>query len=318
LESYKAGSALTLQFGGRYEFQSIRLGEVDPLLPAYPGYAATTGDKRTDHGFSLSAGAVCYPAKDYSLGLSLAYTQRLPVAQEIFSNGPHGGTGAYEIGTANLARETSLGVDLTLRKRAGFVTGSVGVYVNKIQGFVFEQKDLVRYFDQNTASFRPYPVPPGDAFLPIYQFTAKDAVFYGAEAELSVHLIDTEAHRLHLDLSGDSVHAQQTTDDEPLPRIPPVRAGAALRYTAGPWSLGVSARHSFRQDRIAPGETPTAGYTLAGADVSYHFSRGPQEWEIFLRGSNLGNAEARASTSFLKDIAPLPGRSLAAGVRLTF
>lgn len=318
LESYQARPDLTLQFGGRYEFQGIELGEVDPLLPAYPGYAATTGEKRNAHGFSLSAGAVYYPAADYSLGFSLAYTQRLPVAQEVFSNGPHGGTGAYEIGSAGLERETSLGLDLTLRKRAGFVTGSIGLFANRIQDFIFEQKDTAQYFDEDTGAFLPYPEPPGAAFLPIYQFVAKDALFYGGEAELALHLVDTETHHLHLDLTGDYVHARQSADDEALPRIPPLRAGAALRYDHGPWNAGLGVRHSFRQDRVAPGETETAGYTLIGADLSYRFSRGRMEWEFFARGSNLANEEARVSTSFLKDIAPLPGRSLTLGLRLAF
>ncbi len=318
LESYKVSPALTLQFGGRYEHQSIKLGAVDPSLPAYPGYAATTGEKRTGYSFSLSTGAVYYPAKDYSLGLSLAYTQRLPMAQEVFSNGPHGGTGAYEIGTAGLGRETSLGFDVTLRKRAGFVTGSVGAFLNKIHDFIFEQKDPVRYFDGNSGGFLPYPVPPGDGFLPIYQFVAKDAVFYGGEAELSFHLVDTKSDRVHLDLTADYVHARQVTDDAPLPRIPPLRFGAALRYVAGPWNAGVTMRHSFRQDRVAPGETETAGYTLLGADASYRFTPSRVEWEIFARGSNLTDQDARVSTSFLKDLAPLPGRSVTVGVRTTF
>ena len=318
LESYKAHPELTLQFGGRVEFQSIKLGEVDPLLPGYPGYAASTGEKRSDHGFSLSAGAVYYPAKDYSLGFSLAYTQRLPVAQEVFSNGPHGGTGAYEIGSAGLGKETSLGLDLTLRKRAGLVTGSVGTFVNKIQGFIFEQKDAIQYFDEDTGGFLPYPVPPGGAFLPIYQFIAHSALFYGGEAELTFHLVDTQTDELHLDISTDYVHAQQTTDDEPLPRIPPLRAGAALRYAHGPWHAGFSVRHAFRQDRVGPGETETAGYTLVGADLSYRFTIARGEWEIFARGSNLANVDARVSTSFLKDIAPLPGRGATVGVRVTF
>ncbi len=318
LESYQARPDLTLQFGGRYELQSIRLGGVDPLLPAYPGYSATTGEKRTERGFSLSAGAVYYPAADYSLGVSLAYTQRLPVAQEVFSNGPHGGTGAYEIGSAGLGTEVSLGLDVTLRKRAGFVTGSVGVFVNNISDFIFEQKDAGRYFDENTGLFLPYPAPPGTTLLPIYQFVAKDALFYGAEAELALHLVDTEAKDLHLDLTADYVHAQQTADDEPLPRIPPLRAGAVLRYDTGPWNLGLSLRHSFRQDRVAPGETETAGYTLVGADVSYRFTRSRMEWEFFARGSNLTDEDARISTSFLKDLAPLPGRSATLGLRLTF
>lgn len=318
LESYKINPGLTLQFGARYEHQSIKVGEVDSLLPGYPGYAATTGEKRTDHGFSLSTGLVCYPAKDYSVGLSVAYSQRLPVAQELFSNGPHGGTNAYEIGSTGLGRETSLGLDLTVRKRAGFVTGTVGVFVNRFQNFIFEERDPNLYFDEDSGSFLSYPVPPGDSFLPIYQFIAKDAVFYGGEADLTFHLMETETDRLHLDLTSDYVHAEQTTDDGPLPRIPPFRVGVGLHFEHGRWTAGASVRHAFRQDRVAPGETETAGYTLVGVDLGYRLRVSQSEWEFFVHGSNLANEEARVSTSFLKDVAPLPGRNVTAGVRLSF
>lgn len=41
-------------------------------------------------------------------------------------------------------------------------------------------------------------------------------------------------------------------------------------------------------------------------------------WDLFLRGTNLTNAEARVHTSFLKEIAPLPGRNLTVGLRSSF
>ncbi len=318
LESYKVDPALTLQVGGRFEYQSIEVGEVNPLLPAYPDYAVTSGEKRTDHGVSLSAGAIYYPAKDYSVGLSLAYSQRLPVAQELFSNGPHGGTNAYEIGTSRLARETSLGLDLTIRKRAGIVTGAVGAFINRFNDFIFEQHDPNLYFDGDSGGFRPYPVATDGEFLPIYHFVAKDALFYGGEVDLTFHLLETETDQLHLDLSSDYVHAEQTTDNQPLPHMPPLRLGAGLRLEHGRWMAGVGVRRAFRQDRVAPDETTTAGYALVGADLSYRWRVADNEWEVFARGTNLADEDARVSTSFLKDVAPLPGRSVTVGVRLGF
>ena len=318
LESYKLDPALTVQFGARYEHQSIRVGDVDPALPAYPDYDVTSGERRSDRGYSLSTGLVWYPAKDYSVGLSVAYSQRLPVAQELFSNGPHGGTNAYEIGSSDLGREKSLGVDLTVRRRAGFVTGTLGAFVNRFSNFIFEQRDPNRYYDEASGALLPYPVPAGDEYLPIYHFVARDALFYGAEADLTFHLLESDNSHLHFDLTSDYVHAQQTTDDEPLPRIPPLRVGGALRYEQGRWAFGASVRHAFRQDRIPAEETETAGYTLVGADLSYRLPVAKSEWELFLRGNNLTNEEARVSTSFLKDVAPLPGRSVTAGIRVAF
>lgn len=321
LESYQLTRALSLQFGARFEHQHIKLGDVDPSLPAYPGYTARSGEKRTDHGVSLSAGTVYYPAKDYSLGFSVTYSERLPVAQETFSNGPHGGTGAYEIGTSDLGREKSVGLELTLRKRAGFVTGSAGVFVNRFRDFVFERRDPRLYFDEDSGALLSYPVPAGDEFLPVYQFIAKDALFYGAEAELQLHLIEGEERRLHVSLLADTVRAEQTTDHQPLPRIPSARLGLGLALEEGPWSLGAEAKHSFRQTRFTTEETATAGYTLVSAHVTYRLSAvaGTRVGlEFFVRGENLTNTDARLATSFLKDIAPLPGRNFTFGTRVTF
>jgi iron complex outermembrane recepter protein len=318
VESYKVSPKLTLQFGGRYEQQKIRLGDVDPALPAYPGYSARSGQKRTDDSLSFSTAAVYFPAKDYSVGVSLAYSQRVPVAQELFSNGPHGGTGAYEIGTAGLDNESSVGFDVTVRKRAGFATGSVGAFVHRFNDFIFEQRDSNSYFDEDTGSLLAYPEPVGAAILPVYQFVARDAVFYGGEAEVALHLVDTDKQRLHLELTSDFVHARKTTSDEALPRIPPLRMGAGLRYEQDAWSVRGTIRHAFRQNRVSPGETETSAYTLVGAEISYRWKHPRVEWEIFARGTNLLDENARVSTSFLKDIAPLPGRGLTAGVRMAF
>jgi iron complex outermembrane receptor protein len=308
LEEWKRGP-LTLQGGARVEWQSIALGDFDlSALPTLPGYSASPQRTRIERGVSASLGAVYYPAKDWSVGFSAAYTERLPTAQELFSNGPHGGTGAYEIGTGGLGNERSLGLDLSVRRRSGFVTGSASVFLNKFQDYIFEQR----------LAATAIPVSNNPEALMPYQFIAKDAAFYGAESELSFHLLENAVQQLHADLMFDYVHAEQTTDREALPRTTPWRLGGGLRYERAGWKVGGGLRYTGRQNRVAPDETPTPGFTLLNADVSYAFTRGRAGYEIFLRGTNLTDRTARAHTSFLKDFAPLPGRSVIAGARLTF
>ena len=55
LEEYNASSALTLQLGGRYEHQTIKLGVVDTDLPAFPGFEARSGEKHAEAAESTSA-----------------------------------------------------------------------------------------------------------------------------------------------------------------------------------------------------------------------------------------------------------------------
>lgn len=310
VEELKLNPRLTLQFGARAEAQSIRLGEVDPALPALPGYNARSDQLRKFSGASTSLGAVFYPAKDWSIGLSLAYTERLPTAQELFSNGPHGGTGAYEVGTTNLGNERSLGFDVSLRRRAGSVTGTVSAFVNRFNDYIFESE-----LPANTI-----PVANNPEDLTPYRFIAKDARFYGAEGDLTFHLYERDARHVHLTFFADTVRALQTTDDEALPRTPPLRFGSKLDYEDGTWAAGLEAKHVDAQNRIASTETPTASYTLVNAHVSYLIAPGAGgvSYTLFARGDNLGNTVARDHSSFLKDFAPLPGRSVLFGVRVNF
>ncbi len=308
LEEMKLGSKATVQAGVRYEAQQVGLGDVDPALPRVPGYAARSGQVKRSGGLSGSLGLVVYPVKDWSVGASLASSERLPTAQELFANGPHGGTGAYEIGTSGLGRERSLGIDVSVRRRAGRVTGSLGAFVNRFRDYIFEQ--------ELPAGTIPAAKNP-DGLTP-FQFVAADARFVGGEAEIMIHLLETDRTRLHLELSADTVRAQQTTRNEPLPRIPPVRYGAQLIYEDGRWHAVIEGRHATAQHRIAATETTTPGYTLLNASVSFLIPTPRATYELFVRGKNLTDTTAREHGSFLKEFAPQPGRGVQGGVRLTF
>jgi iron complex outermembrane receptor protein len=308
VEEYKAHDKLTIEFGGRIEGQAIKLGAVEAALPRLAGYAAHSDEKKTFGGESASAGLVFRPAKDWSVGATLAYTERLPTAQELFSNGPHGGTRAYEVGTSGLGNERSVGFDLNVRRRAGFVTGSAGVFVNRFTDYIFEQ--------ELPATAVPAANNP-DGLTP-FQFVARDAEFRGAEAELVFHLYEQDVRKVHLEIMSDYVRAEQTRDHVPLPRIPPLRYGARLTYEDGKWTTNLEARHAERQDRFSADESATPGYTLVNASVGYLVPTDRVSYEFFVRGQNLGNVTAREHTSFLKEFAPLPGRGVSGGVRLTF
>ena len=111
---------------------------------------------------------------------------------------------------------------------------------------------------------------------------------------------------------------KDTAGGGPLPRITPRRARIGLDWTHGPIALGTEAQFVAAQRNVTANELPTDGYTLLSLSASYRFTAGRTTWTLFARGTNLGDEEARVHNSFLKDIAPLPGRSVNAGVRLSF
>jgi iron complex outermembrane recepter protein len=304
-----------LQFGARFDHQSNQ---------SQTNLAFGPGITRDFDAFSGSAGILYLPSNDYVITLSLSYTQRPPTYIELFANGPHIATNAFEIGDPNLDLEESLGVDLSFRKKLGRITGAISFFYNRFDNFIVEE-----------------PTGEIEDDLPVFVFRGTDADFVGGELIVDFHLIEPFAaeeagsgkdgktvetlghpgnpHGLHLETKADYVYAQDNSTGRSLPRIPPFRAGAALIYE---WKDRFSARmegqYVHEQDRTADFELPTDGYFLLSASVTYRVPVGPVEFDIFLKGTNLTNEEARLHTSFLKDIAPLAGRGVVVGARTTF
>jgi iron complex outermembrane receptor protein len=143
------------------------------------------------------------------------------------------------------------------------------------------------------------------------------ARFRGFEAQGRFRVFEGRG-TLDLVLGGDYVKAYDRTTGQALPRIPPLRLSAALEYAWSRWSAGVEARHARAQNRVAENELPTDDFTLVNASLGYSFQLEPVALQAFVRANNLFYREARSHVSFLKDIAPLPGRGVLAGLRGSF
>ena len=239
----------------------------------------------------------------WSTALSVAYTQRAPNYQELFANGPHLATDAFEVGDPTLDPEHSLGLDLTFRRRTGFVTGSVGGFYNRFRNFI---------------ALTPTGALDPVNNLPIFTYGGVPAEFYGGEAEVLFHLIETQPRQFHLELRADWVEASNRGTGEPLPRIAPLRFGGALIFKQHSFRARLEALRSDYQGRLAANESATDGHTLVNLGLSYGFGTGKVQWEAFVKGSNLLGEEIRGHSSFLKDIAPQAGRGATLGLRASF
>lgn len=150
----------------------------------------------------------------------------------------------------------------------------------------------------------------------MFEYDQADVDLYGFEAEMVIEVFDFTSSHLHAHLTSDIVYAEEADSGADLPRIPPFRAGFGLHYTRGPLEADVEAMWHDDQDRVAAEELPTDDYTLVSASVSYRFADG--DVLVFLKGTNLTDEEARRHSSPLKDLVPLPGRALQAGLRWDF
>jgi iron complex outermembrane receptor protein len=283
------GRAVRAQLGFRWEHSSVDSPESPDV------------QNRSFDGYSGSLGFVWDFAPGWVFTATGARTANLPNAQELFADGPHIGTHAFEIGDPNLVNEIATGVDVVLRRTEGIVSGSVAFFYNSFDGFIYE-----RFTDEVQDD------------LPVVRYTQADARFLGGEGHLDVELLHTDPHHLSLELVSDYVQAELQPSGEPLPRIPPLRYGAGLRYQSSSWNGLVEVRRTNAQDEVAPFETTTAGYTMLNAAVGYRFFFGPVILDALVRGTNLTDVEARNNISFLKDFAPLPGRDVSLSLRAAF
>jgi iron complex outermembrane receptor protein len=153
--------------------------------------------------------------------------------------------------------------------------------------------------------------------LPVVQFQQADARFTGFEADLSLPPMEIPMGTLSTRFVADYVRAK-LKDGGDLPQIPPLRLGGELAFERDRLLSTLSVTYYGQQDRVAVNELPTDEYTLVDVDVSYRMPAAGTSMLLFLRGQNLLDEEARRHTSPLKDVAPLPGRGAAAGVRLEF
>lgn len=275
----------SVELGARYDSQSIDLD-------------AGGG---TDHSaYSLSAAGQWDFSDRWHATLNLDRAQRAPQAEELYSDGPHEATGSFEIGDANLVEETSNQVELGLHWHSGTIEAKVAGYYNRFDDFI-------------------YLVDTGaeEDGLPVRQWTQDNARFFGFEGEFKAQLADTAFGRFDARVFADTVRGN-LRDGGDLPRIAPSRLGGSIDWSYDQWRAGLGAIGYARQDRVAELESPTSGYTLVDANLSYAFKLAASDLELFAVARNLTDRSARIHTSLLKDRAPLPGRGIAIGVRAYF
>ena len=106
------------------------------------------------------------------------------------------------------------------------------------------------------------------------------------------------------------VRAELRESDLPLPRIPPFRVGGKIRWDGGVFRADLGITRVADQNRVSPFEEETDGYTMLDASVGYRLFTGGFVHDFVLRGTNLTDEEARSHTSFLKELAPFPGREI--------
>lgn len=267
---------------------------------------------------------------ELSMKANIARSQRAPAFYELFANGPHIATAAYEVGDRTLRRESSRSVDIGFQwKWGGEKKSSIhaGFFENRFTDFIALRRTDV---DRDTEGNR-FVDDCGDGtsivsgcsaeILPEFAYQGVRARLRGVEAEVKLRLA-SRPYTLDWELRADLTNAQDLSHGESLPRIAPLRIFNALQWARERWTVRGEVDHAARQHRVPASDLlgTTPSYTLIHASLAYDVKFPKANALVFLKAGNLSNKVAynAGSIDTIRGLAPLPGRNVRAGVQINF
>ncbi|WP_437823103.1 TonB-dependent receptor [Tenacibaculum mesophilum] len=317
-DQIKLNDKLYLDGGVRYDYGIIK------TQPYYEWFLSPVTDENgnttqqqlqrskrkslTFGSFSASAG-LSYGLKNTSYKINIGKSFRIPLANELASDGVNYHMYRYEEGSLDLEPESSYQIDGEFK--ANFSRGSIQI------------TPFVNYFDNYI-----YLSPTSEYYetLQKYQYNQSRVFRYGGEIMAQYEPID----KLSITGSLEYVKARQLSGKKKnftLPFSPPLTGVVSLEYTLNPWStfgetkIFSSVRLVSDQNNIVPPEKTTEGYSLfnIGLHTSVDLFSKKQPLKIQGRLNNILNNKVFDHTSFYRLIeVPEPGRNFSITIIQTF
>ncbi|MFN3725283.1 MAG: TonB-dependent receptor [Allosphingosinicella sp.] len=256
---------------------------------------------RSFDSFSAAVGASYEIVPRVRAGINLSRAERAPSAEELFSNGPHVATQAFEVGDPTFDTESNLGGELYLRASLPGLQINGTLFYNRFDNYIFAAATGAEQDE-----------------LPVFQYFQRDATYWGFELGANAEVARVGDWRVRVDGVADYVEATIADDGGPVPRIPPLRVLGGIEAANAVFEGRVEAEHVFEQDRIAAFETPTEAFTLVNASLTIRPFGRENPTALILSANNIFDVEARRHASFTKDFVPLAGRDLRATLRISF
>lgn len=262
--------------------------------------ADTLGLSRTFNNVSAAFG-LGYHIGDLKIGANISRTGRAPAVEELFSNGPHIATQAYEMGDVDLKSERAWNGELYARYETPATAFSATLYTNRFDNFIYEAET-------------------GDIEddLPVFQYFQNDAKVWGVEFQASQRLASFGSSDLSVDGVADYTRAKISSGGGDVPRIPPLRLLGGVELTNANFDLRGEVEFNDDQTKTAAFETPTNGFTLVNASATWRPFGRDRNIALIASANNIFDVTARRAASFTKDFVPLAGRDFRVTARVSF
>ena len=279
-------AAFGIEAAARYEATSVE--------------ANTQGIKRSFGAFSGALGASYDLDERSKISVSVSRAVRAPSAEELFSDGPHIATQAFEIGDPTFVKEESWGAEASLKLRGDRFNLALTGYYNWFDNFIFADETGDEEDD-----------------LPVFVYRQQDARIWGFEAEASARIAQFAGFNLNADVVADMTRAKIKGGDF-IPRIPALRVLGGLELQGERLDVRGEVEWTDDQNRVAAFENPTKGFTLVNASLAWRPLAKRDLFSLSVSANNIFDVNARRHASFTKDFVPLAGRDIRVTARISY
>ena len=304
VERWSWGDSGHLSAGVRAE--QVRVSSEGDAAGADPQFGPSQ-ERRFSPG-SASIGAVLNLSPQWQLSSNWSYTERAPTSYELYANGVHAATSAYERGDPQQALERGRNLDLALAWKRGADSVKVSVFQSRFANYI-----------ALGATGEPDFVDDAGASFPVFAFRGVRAQLHGLELEGTWRAL-TGVRTIDLDAKLDIVRGRNEDSGEALPRLSPRRATVGVNLVQGGWTARAEVQHASAQNRVPSTDSATAGWTLVNLSASTLLNLGPRDALLFVKLQNIGNKLAYSASTIgtVRALAPLPGRGVTLGLRMAF
>lgn len=318
-DHFKLSKKWHLQGGIRYDFGLIKTKAYFDWYPSTLNnadgstsyvYLQRAKDKTLDFGSVSGVVGVSFISDNTTYKLNVGKSFRMPLSNELASDGVNYHMYRYEQGNANLNPEESYQLDIDIAYSKNQLSIGISPFVNLFENFIYLN-----------------PTPNYYETLQIYEYTQSKVFRMGGELSLGYAL--TEHFRINA--SAEYVYSKQTNGpkkDFTLPFSPPLSGliSAQYQFKNKLWlfeKLKVVADCKIVDDQneIVPPEEKTKGYQILNLSLMSHLDLFNSEKQIQMRLkiNNLFNTKYFNHTSFYRLIdVPEAGRNISVSLTIPF
>lgn len=272
-------------------------------------YLQRAQDKTLDFGNISASAGLSYIVGKTTYKVNAGKSFRMPLANELASDGVNYHMYRYERGNLQLDPEESYQLDIDIDHTTKLFSVGVSPFVNFFENYIY-LNPTSNYYET----------------LQIYEYTQAKVFRVGGEIRASANVFKN----LKLDASGEYVFSKQTSGpkkDFTLPFSPPLSGLFSANYQFKDFllfnkpQLIADYRITAAQNEIVPPEKITAGYQLINMSFLTVMSLFPNNSPVQMRIklNNVLNTKYFDHTSFYRLIeVPEPGRNISISVTVPF